>query len=66
MLFALPAKFDGLGIINVTEICEREYENSRKVSAESVKNITNQIATNTIDAKKIKSIKNEIKVSKQQ
>ena len=66
MLFALPAKFGGLGIINVTEICEREYENSRKVSAESVKNITNQIATNTIDAKKMQSIKNEIKVSKQQ
>ena len=44
VLFSLPAKHDGMGLIIPSEICQEEYENSQKITKES----TNKVIRNDI------------------
>ncbi len=41
-LLSLPVKMGGLGIINVTEMCDLEFQQSIKVTQNLVRNIANQ------------------------
>jgi len=64
-LLSLPPKYGGLGITNVTEICDIEYQNSRTISAENVKLIMEQNQVYSADLQKLNSIKDQIKKGKQ-
>ena len=44
VLFSLPAKYGGMGLIIPSEICQEEYENSQKITKES----TNKVIRNEI------------------
>ena len=44
VLFSLPAKYGGMGLIIPSAICQEEYENSQKIAKES----TNKVIHNEI------------------
>ena len=65
VLFSLPAKYGGMGLIILSDIWQKEYENYRPISKETtskVKRSENQFQDNCISTAKIKSdIKNRKK-----
>ena len=44
VLFSLPAKYGGMGLIIPSEVCQEEHENSREITKE----ITNKVMRNEI------------------
>ena len=63
-LFELPAKYAGLGIINPSKICDREYCNSGILTQEASQLIKNQNFIYDVDQNKLKETKNVIKCEK--
>ena len=65
VLFSLPAKYGGMGLISPSEICQEEYENSRTINKEATSKIMRneiQFQDNRVSTAKIKSdIKNQKK-----
>ena len=57
-LFSLPAKYDGIGLIIPSEICQGEFEDSREITKETTnKAMLNEIQfqDNCVSTAKIKS-----------
>ena len=58
VLFSVPVKYSGMGLIIVSEICRKEYENSRGITKETTdKVIPNEIQfqDNCVSTAKLKN-----------
>ena len=65
VLFSLPAKYGGMGLIIPSEICQEEYENSQEITKETTNKVMRneiQFQGNRVSTPKTKSnIKNQKK-----
>ena len=60
-VFTLPAKMGGLGIRNINEISELEYQNSLKLTEELTSQIFNQSRVMKLDDDKLELARSEVK-----
>ena len=63
-LLALPPQFGGLGLVDVTKICDTVYTNSKEVTAQSVNLIKHQEQIYDVDQHQNHKIKSNIKNAK--
>jgi hypothetical protein len=64
LLFSLPAKFGGMGIIIPSMVSDTEYRNSRSITKETIERVTSQELLFRDNKTEIAKIKNKIKTEK--
>ena len=64
-LLSLPVRLGGLGIPIFSEMCDREFNNSKRMTETLTKNIKNQVFEYTVDREEEKKIQQAIKKERQ-